>query len=74
MVAAYNAAEDLYKELSAKNPKWATVFADWSKFREDSNLWFQVTEARFDGFMQTGRKAARAPAKAPAKAAAPAKK
>ncbi len=69
MVAAYNAAEDLYKELSAKNPKWATVFADWSKFREDSNLWFQVTEARFDSFMQTGRKAARAPAKA-----APAKK
>lgn len=62
MVAAYNAAEDLYAELSAKNPKWATVYADWSKFREDQNLWFQVTEARFDQFMQTGRKAARKPA------------
>ncbi len=67
MVAAYNASEDLYAELSAKNPKWATVYADWSKFREDQNLWFQVTEARFDSFMQTGRKAARAKPAAPAK-------
>jgi TRAP-type mannitol/chloroaromatic compound transport system substrate-binding protein len=69
MVAAYNASEDLYAELSAKNPKWKAVFDDWSKFREEQNLWFQVTEARFDQFMQTGRKVARAPAKA-----APAKK
>ncbi len=69
MVAAYNASEDLYKELSEKNPKWKTVYDDWSKFREDQNLWFQVTEARFDSFMQTGRKAARS-----AGGAAPAKK
>ncbi len=72
MIAAYNASEDLYAELSAKNAKWKVVFDDWSKFREDQNLWFQVTEARFDTFMQTGRKAARN--KPAAKPAAPAKK
>jgi TRAP-type mannitol/chloroaromatic compound transport system substrate-binding protein len=71
-VAAYNASEDLYAELSAKNAKWKTVYDDWSKFREDQNLWFQVTEARFDSFMQTGRKAARNKPAAPA--ATPAKK
>ena len=71
MVAAYNESEKLYAELNATVPEWKKVYDDWSKFREEQNLWFQVTEARFDSFMQTGRKAAAA--KAPAKAA-PAKK
>ncbi|MEY3640180.1 MAG: hypothetical protein RIR68_3313 [Pseudomonadota bacterium] len=41
-----------YEEISAKNDTWKKVYADYSKFRADQNLWFRFTEARFDSFMQ----------------------
>jgi TRAP-type mannitol/chloroaromatic compound transport system substrate-binding protein len=41
-----------YDELSAKNPNWKKIYADYSKFRADENLWFRFTDARFDSFMQ----------------------
>ena len=52
MASAFKTAQQLYSELSAKNPEWAKIYADYSKFRADSNLWFRFTEARFDSFMQ----------------------
>ncbi len=52
MTAAFKESQALYSELNAKNPQWAKIFADYSKFRADSNLWFRFTEARFDSFMQ----------------------
>ena len=52
MASAFKTAQQLYSELSAKNPEWAKIYADYSKFRADSNLWFRFTEARFDTFMQ----------------------
>ena len=52
MAAAYKEAMALYSELSAKNPEWAKIYADYSKFRADQNLWFRFTEATFDRFMQ----------------------
>ena len=52
MAAAFKTAQELYSELSTKNPEWAKIYADYSKFRADSNLWFRFTEARFDSFMQ----------------------
>ncbi len=52
MNAAFKAASDLYSELNAKNENWRKVYADFSKFRADQNLWFRFTEARFDSFMQ----------------------
>ena len=52
MAAAYKEAMALYEELSAKNPEWAKIYADYSKFRADQNLWFRFTEATFDRFMQ----------------------
>ena len=52
MAAAYKEAMGLYSELSAKNPEWAKIYADYSKFRADQNLWFRFTEATFDRFMQ----------------------
>ena len=42
----------LYAEISAKNASWAKIYADYSKFRADSNQWFRFTEARYDTFMQ----------------------
>jgi len=52
MVAAFKEAMALYDELSTKNEDWKKIYADYSKFRADSNLWFRFTEARFDSFMQ----------------------
>jgi TRAP-type mannitol/chloroaromatic compound transport system substrate-binding protein len=52
MAEAFKVSQQLYSELSAKNPEWAKIYADYAKFRADSNLWFRFTEARFDSFMQ----------------------
>ena len=50
--AAFKQSEAVYAELNDKNPDWKKIFADYSKFRADSNLWFRFTEAKFDSFMQ----------------------
>ncbi len=53
MNAAFKESMKLYEELSAKNESWRKVYADYSKFRGDQNLWFRFTEATFDRFMQS---------------------
>jgi TRAP-type mannitol/chloroaromatic compound transport system substrate-binding protein len=53
MALAFKESMALYSELSAKNPEWAKIYADYSKFRADANLWFRFTEAKFDSFMQS---------------------
>ena len=52
MEAAFKEAIALYSELSDTNPAWKTIYADYSAFRRDQNLWFRFTEAGFDDFMQ----------------------
>ncbi|MCI4439766.1 TRAP transporter substrate-binding protein [Tibeticola sp.] len=52
MNAAFKAAEEIYAELSASNPAWKKIYADFSAFRRDQNLWFRFTEMAFDSFMQ----------------------
>jgi TRAP-type mannitol/chloroaromatic compound transport system substrate-binding protein len=53
MAAAFKEALGLYSELSAKNESWKKIYADYSKFRAEQNLWFRFTEAGFDQFMQS---------------------
>jgi TRAP-type mannitol/chloroaromatic compound transport system substrate-binding protein len=53
MAAAFKESMALYSELSAKNPDWAKIYADYNKFRADQNLWFRFTEMGFDRFMQS---------------------
>ena len=53
MAAAFKQSMGLYDELSAKNENWRKVYADYSRFRSDQNLWFRFTEATFDRFMQS---------------------
>ena len=53
MAVAFKTSMGLYEELSAKNDSWRKVYADYSKFRSDQNLWFRFTEATFDRFMQS---------------------
>ena len=52
MDLAFKESMALYSELSEKNPDWKKIYADYSKFRVDSNLWFRFAEAGFDDFMQ----------------------
>ena len=53
--AAFKEAMALYSELSASNPAFKKIYADYSNFRREANLWFRFTEARFDGFMQSAK-------------------
>jgi TRAP-type mannitol/chloroaromatic compound transport system substrate-binding protein len=52
MNAAFKESMALCDEISAKNENWRKIYADYSKFRADQNLWFRFTEATFDKFMQ----------------------
>ena len=52
MNSAFKASMELYDELNSKNETWKKIYADFSKFRADQNLWFRFTEATFDRFMQ----------------------
>ncbi len=52
MEAAFKESQALYAELNKKNENWKKVYADYSKFLADQNMWFKVTEMRFDSFMQ----------------------
>lgn len=55
MTEAFRQSMALYEELSAHNPNWRKVYADYARFRSDQNLWFRFTEATFDRFMQSQR-------------------
>jgi TRAP-type mannitol/chloroaromatic compound transport system substrate-binding protein len=52
MAAAFKAAQEVFSALNVSNPHWKKIFADFSAYRADANLWFRFTEARFDSFMQ----------------------
>ena len=53
MAEAFKQSLGLYEELNSKNEDWKKIYADYSKFRADQNLWFRFTEATFDRFMQS---------------------
>ena len=66
MNACFNAAEEVYAEQSAKNPKFKKIYDAWKSFHRDQVLWFRVAEQNFDNFMAT---VASSPKSAPVKAA-----
>jgi TRAP-type mannitol/chloroaromatic compound transport system substrate-binding protein len=53
MDAAFKASQDLYADLSAKNPAWKKIYADYSNTRRDMNQWFRFAENGFDSYMQS---------------------
>jgi len=57
MAAAYKAANDLYEETAATNPKFKKIYEAWKKFRDEQLQWFSVAENRYDNFMQAARSA-----------------
>jgi TRAP-type mannitol/chloroaromatic compound transport system substrate-binding protein len=52
MQESFKSATKLYDELSSTNENWKKIYADYSKFRADQNLWFRFAEAKYDDFMQ----------------------
>ncbi|MFC3637246.1 TRAP transporter substrate-binding protein [Camelimonas fluminis] len=55
MEACYKVSNQLYDEISAKNPEFKKVYEAVRTFRNDSYLWWQVAEYTFDNFMIRAR-------------------
>jgi TRAP-type mannitol/chloroaromatic compound transport system, periplasmic component len=53
--AAYKAANEVYDEVSAKNPDFKKVYESIRGFRNEEYLWFQVAEYSYDTFMIRAR-------------------
>ena len=51
MDACYAAANEVYAETSAKNPKFKKIYDSWREFRNAQLEWFRVSENGFDQFM-----------------------
>jgi TRAP-type mannitol/chloroaromatic compound transport system substrate-binding protein len=55
MEAAFKAANELYDEISAKNPDFKKIYDNYRAFRNEEYLWFQVAEYTYDNFMIRAR-------------------
>jgi TRAP-type mannitol/chloroaromatic compound transport system substrate-binding protein len=53
MLASWKAANEVFDETSASNPRFKKVYDEWRKFRDEEILWFRVAEQNFDQFMAT---------------------
>ena len=51
MEACFNASNEIWAEISAKNAKFKKVYDSWRPFRNEEILWFRVCENTFDNFM-----------------------
>jgi len=51
MEACFIASNDIWAEISAKNPQFKKVYDSWRPFRNEEILWFRVCEGTFDNFM-----------------------
>jgi TRAP-type mannitol/chloroaromatic compound transport system substrate-binding protein len=50
MEACYNAANQVYAETGATNPRFKKIYESLAAFRSESYLWWQVAEMAFDSF------------------------
>ena len=53
MQASWKAANEVFDETAAANPKFRKVYEPWRRFRDEQILWFRVAEQNFDNFMAT---------------------
>ena len=51
MEACWKAANEVYSEINAKNPKFKKVYDSAMAYRNDEYLWWQVAEFNYDNFM-----------------------
>ena len=50
MDATYKASQELWVELSAKNPDFAKIFPQWQAFQQSEASWFRLAEASLDNY------------------------
>jgi len=50
MDAVYKASQELWVELSDKNPDFKALYPGWKKFQEDEAGWFRVAENALDNY------------------------
>jgi TRAP-type mannitol/chloroaromatic compound transport system substrate-binding protein len=55
--ACFNAANEVYAEMSATNPEFKKIWESITAFRKDYYLWDQVAEYNFDTFMMIQQRA-----------------
>ncbi len=55
MAAGFAAANEIYAQLSSENAMFKKIYDSYSTFRNDANLWNQVSEYTFDTFMIRNR-------------------
>jgi TRAP-type mannitol/chloroaromatic compound transport system substrate-binding protein len=53
--ACYNAANEIYADLSKTNPHFAKMYTSLTAFRAESVAWMQVAELSYDSFMMRMR-------------------
>jgi TRAP-type mannitol/chloroaromatic compound transport system substrate-binding protein len=53
--ACYNAANEIYADLSKTNPHFKKLYSSLSAYRNESLAWMQVAELSFDSFMMRMR-------------------
>lgn len=51
MDACYNSAQEVYKEMTAKNAKFKKIYDHYTAFQKDIVQWFQFAEGGFDRYM-----------------------
>ena len=51
MEACLKATNELWAEISEKNPEFKKMIDNMTSFRNDQYLWWQVAEYTYDGFM-----------------------
>jgi TRAP-type mannitol/chloroaromatic compound transport system substrate-binding protein len=51
MEGCFKAANEVWADISAKNPRFKKVYDSWRAFRNEEILWFRVCESGFDSFM-----------------------
>src|ERR1700694_3485136 len=55
MESCYNAANDIYADLSKSNPHFGKMYSSLAAYRNESLAWMQVAELSFDSFMMRMR-------------------
>ena len=63
LAACYKAANEVYAETSAKNPKFKKVYDAMVKFRSDHVQWFSIAENRMDNFAIAAERSSQRPPK-----------
>ena len=55
--ASYQAAKEVYDEISANNPAFKKIYDAQLEYKKDAYLWMQLSEYQFDTFMMRQQRA-----------------